>query len=263
MKEKLEHLEEIIKEKDSLVIAFSGGIDSSLVAKIAYDVLDERALAVTLTSDAFSQRELENAKKIAKEIGVHHMIVKSSELGNEAFVKNSENRCYYCKKEEAVVLKRIANENRIKYIADGVNLSDFGEHRPGIKALDEEDIIHPLVEARIKKSDIKAMAKFLGLSNYDMPSTTCLSSRIPYGEEITTEKLKMIEEAESFILSLGLRQVRVRCHKNVARIEVEKEEIEKVINFRREIEGRLKTAGFKYITLDLGGYRSGSMDEVL
>lgn len=263
MKEKLEHLEEIIKEKDSLVIAFSGGIDSSLVAKIAYDVLDEKALAVTLTSDAFSQRELENAKKIAKEIGVHHMIVKSSELGNEAFVKNSENRCYYCKKEEAVVLKRIANENRIKYIADGVNLSDFGEHRPGIKALDEEDIIHPLVEARIKKSDIKAMAKFLGLSNYNMPSTTCLSSRISYGEEITKEKLKMIEEAESFILSSGFRQVRVRCHKNVARIEVGKEEIEKVINFREEIVRRLKEVGFKYIALDLEGYRSGSMDEIL
>ncbi len=263
MKEKLEHLKEIIKEKDSLMIAFSGGIDSSLVAKVAYDVLDEKALAVTLTSDTFSKRELENAKKIAKEIGVHHVIVKSSELGNEAFVKNPENRCYYCKKEEAIVLKRIATENRIKYIADGVNLSDFGEHRPGIKALDEEDIIHPLVEARIKKSDIKAMAKFLGLSNCNMPSTTCLSSRISYGEEITTEKLKMIEEAESFILSSGFRQVRVRCHKDVARIEVEKEEIEKAISFRKEIVRRLKIVGFKYITLDLEGYRSGSMDEIL
>ena len=263
MKEKLEHLKEIIKEKDSLMIAFSGGVDSSLVAKIAYEVLGKKALAVTLTSETFSKRELENAKKMAKEIGVPHMIVKSSELGNEAFVKNPENRCYYCKKEEAIVFKRIANENRIKYIADGVNLSDFDEHRPGIKALDEEDIIHPLVGAGIKKPDIKAMAKFLGLSNYNMPSTTCLSSRISYGEEITIEKLKRIEEAESFILSSGFRQVRVRCHKNIARIEVEKEEIEKAINFREEIVRRLKKAGFKYITLDLEGYRSGSMDEVL
>lgn len=263
MKEKLEHLKEIIKEKDSLIIAFSGGIDSSLVAKVAFDVLDEKALAVTLTSDTFSKRELENAKKIAKEIGVHHMIIKSSELGNKAFVRNPENRCYYCKKEEAIVLKRIANENRIKYIADGVNLSDFDEHRPGIKALDEEDIIHPLVEAGVKKSDIKVMAKSLGLSNYDMPSTTCLASRIPYDEEITSEKLKRIEEAESFILSLGLRQVRVRCHKGVARIEVEKEEIERVISLRKEIVRRLKIVGFKYITLDLEGYRSGSMDEAL
>lgn len=263
MKEKLEHLKEIIKEKDSLIIAFSGGIDSSLVAKVAFDVLDEKALAVTLTSDTFSKRELENAKKIAKEIGVHHMIIKSSELGNKAFVRNPENRCYYCKKEEVIVLKRIANENRIKYIADGVNLSDFDEHRPGIKALDEEDIIHPLVEAGVKKSDIKVMAKSLGLSNYDMPSTTCLASRIPYDEEITSEKLKRIEEAESFILSLGLRQVRVRCHKGVARIEVEKEEIERVISLRKEIVRRLKIVGFKYITLDLEGYRSGSMDEAL
>ena len=263
MKEKLEHLKKIIKEKDSLMIAFSGGVDSSLVAKIAYEVLGKKALAVTLTSDTFSKRELESAKIIAKEIGIAHEIIESSELGNEVFVKNPENRCYYCKKEEAIVLKRIANENRIKYIADGVNLSDFDEHRPGIKALDEEDIIHPLVEARIKKSDIKAMAKFLGLSNYNMPSTTCLSSRISYGEEITTEKLKRIEEAESFILSSGFRQVRVRCHKDVARIEVEKEEIEKAINFREEIVRRLKKVGFKYITLDLEGYRSGSMDEVL
>ena len=263
MKEKFEHLKKIMKEKESLLIAFSGGVDSSLVAKIAYDVLNEKVLAVTLVSDTFSKRELENAKKIAKEIGVHHMIVKSSELGNEAFVKNPENRCYYCKKEEAIVLKRIANENKIKYIADGVNLSDFHEHRPGIKALDEEDIIHPLVEAGIKKSDIKIMAKFLELSNYNMPSTTCLSSRISYGEEITIKKLKRIEEAESFILSSGLRQVRVRCHKDVARIEVEKEEIEKVINFREEIVRRLKKVGFKYITLDLEGYRSGSMDEIL
>jgi len=263
MKEKLEYLKGIIKKKDSLIIAFSGGVDSSLVAKIAYEVLGKKALAVTLTSDTFSKRELVNAKKMAKEIGVPHMIVKSSELGNEAFVKNPENRCYYCKKEEAIVLKRIANENRIKYIADGVNLSDFDEHRPGIKALDEEDIIHPLVEARIKKSDIKAMAKFLGLSNYNMPSTTCLSSRISYGEEITIEKLKRIEEAESFILSSGFRQVRVRYHKDVARIEVEKEEIENAISFREQIVRRLKTIGFKYITLDLEGYRSGSMDEVL
>lgn len=263
MKEKLEHLKEIIKEKDSLIIAFSGGIDSSLVAKVAFDVLDEKALAVTLTSDTFSKRELENAKKIAKEIGVHHMIIKSSELGNKAFVRNPENRCYYCKKEEAIVLKKIANENRIKYIADGVNLSDFDEHRPGIKALDEEDIIHPLVEAGVKKSDIKVMAKSLGLSNYNMPSTTCLASRIPYDEEITSEKLKRIEEAESFILSSGLRQVRVRCHKDVARIEVEKEEIKKVISFRKEIVRRLKEVGFRYITLDLEGYRSGSMDEAL
>lgn len=263
MKEKLEYLKRIIKEKDSLVIAFSGGVDSSLVAKIAYEVLGKKALAVTLTSDTFSKRELENAKKIAKEIGITHKIIESSELGNDEFIKNTENRCYYCKKEEAIVLKKIANEIRIKYIADGVNLSDFDEHRPGIKALDEEGIIHPLVEARIKKSDIKAMAKFLGLSNYNLPSTTCLSSRISYGEEITTEKLIRIEEAESFILSSGFRQVRVRCHKDAARIEVEKEEIEKAINFRKEIVRRLKEVGFKYITLDLEGYRSGSMDEIL
>ena len=263
MKEKLEHLKEIIKGKGSVMIAFSGGVDSSLVAKVAYEVLGKKALAVTLTSDTFSKRELESAKIIAQEIGITHEIIESSELGNDEFIKNPENRCYYCKKEEAIVLKKIANENRIKYIADGVNLSDFDEHRPGITALREEGIFHPLVEAGVKKSDIKVIAKFLGLSNYNMPSTTCLSSRISYGEKITIEKLKRIEKAESFILSLGFKQVRVRCHKNIARIEVEKEEIEKAISFREEIVRRLKKNGFKYITLDLEGYRSGSMDEVL
>ena len=263
MKEKLEHLKEIIKGKGSVMIAFSGGVDSSLVAKVAYEVLGKKALAVTLTSDTFSKRELESAKIIAQEIGITHEIIESSELGNDEFIKNPENRCYYCKKEEAIVLKKIANENRIKYIADGVNLSDFDEHRPGITALREEGIFHPLVEAGVKKSDIKVIAKFLGLSNYNMPSTTCLSSRISYGEKITIEKLKRIEEAESFILSLGFRQVRVRYHKDVARIEVEKKEIENAISFREEIVRRLKTIGFKYITLDLEGYRSGSMDEVL
>jgi pyridinium-3,5-biscarboxylic acid mononucleotide sulfurtransferase len=263
MKEKLEHLKEIIKDKGSLIIAFSGGIDSSLVAKVAYEVLAKKALAVTLTSATFSKRELESAKIIAQEIGIIHQIIESSELSNEEFLKNSENRCYYCKKEESAVLKRIAKEKGIKYVVDGVNLSDFDEHRPGIKALDEEGLVHPLVEAGIKKSDIPAMAKFLGLSNYNMPSTTCLSSRIPYGEAITIEKLKRIEEAELLILSLEFRQVRVRCHNDLARIEVEKEEIGKVINLREEIVRRLKIIGFQYISLDLEGYRSGSMDEVL
>lgn len=263
MREKVEKLKSIIKERASLLIAFSGGVDSSLVAKVSKEVLGERALAVTLSSLTFSKRELQIAKKIASEIGIAHKIVSSQELFNKDFLKNPENRCYYCKKEEIVLLKKVAEEEGLGYIADGVNLSDYDEHRPGIKAMDEEGVIHPLVEAGIKKRDCNMLASYLGLSNYDMPSTTCLASRIPYGEEITTQKLRRIESAESFIISLGFRQVRVRHHKNIARIEVEKGDLKKVVTFRKEIIERLKTLGFRYITLDLKGYRSGSMDEVI
>jgi len=261
--EKYEKLKQAVKEKNKILIAFSGGVDSSLVAKIAYDVLGKKALAITLTSETFSKRELENAKRIAKEIGIPHKTVKSSELRNDKFVKNPENRCYYCKKEEALILKRIANEKGIKYIADGVNLSDFNEHRPGIKAVNEQGFIHPLVEAGIKKCDVKYLAKAVGLSNWDMSSTTCIASRIPYNEKITKEKLKRIEDAESFILSLGFKQVRVRSHGDIARIEVSKDEIEKIIGLKSRIIRKLKETGFKYVTLDLEGYRSGSMDEII
>ena len=263
--EKYEKLKQAVKEKNKILIAFSGGVDSSLVAKIAYDVLGKKALAITLTSETFSKRELENAKRIAKEIGIPHKTVKSSELRNDKFVKNPENRCYYCKKEEALILKRIANEKGIKYIADGVNLSDFNEHRPGIKAVNEQGFIHPLVEAGIKKYDVKYLAKAVGLSNWDMSSTTCIASRIPYNEKITKEKLKRIEDAESFILSLGFKQVRVRSHGDIARIEVSKDEIEKFTDTRiqKKVANKLRKIGFRYVTVDLEGYRSGSMDEVL
>lgn len=261
--EKINRLQQIIKEKTRLLVAFSGGVDSSVVAKIAYDVLGKDSLAVTLTSETFSKRELNIAEQVAKEIGIKHIVVVSTELDNCDFLKNPANRCYYCKKEEISALTDVARKNGFTYIADGVNLSDFGEHRPGIQALGEAGVIHPLAEAEINKPEIQNIAKALGLSNYDMPSTTCLASRFPYGEEITPEKLRSIEEAESFILSLGFHQVRVRYHGNTARIEVNNDEIDKIATYRNEIVKKLKQTGFTYISLDLEGYRSGSMNETL
>ena len=261
--QKLNDLRRIIRKKESLVVAFSGGVDSSLIAKITFEELGEKSLAVTIDSDTFSERELRIAKKIAKEIGIKHQILKVSELENPDFTRNPVDRCYHCKKEEIHALKTIAGEYRFNHIAFGVNISDFSEHRPGIRALKEEGFFLPLVEAGIEKNMIPRLAKAAGLSNYHLPSTTCLASRIPYGESITSEKLKQIESAESFLFSLDIQQTRVRSHNQTARIEVQENEIPKIIRHRAEVIAKLKELGFTYVTLDLEGYRSGSMNEVL
>jgi uncharacterized protein len=261
--EKLDTLRTLIRNKGSLVVAFSGGLDSSIIAKVAQEELGDKAVAVTINSDTFSKRELDMSKETANEIGIKQIIDTVSELDNEIFVKNTSDRCYHCKKEEMDIMKKIAAETGIPHIAFGVNVSDFGEHRPGIKALNEEGFFQPLVEAGIGKDIMKDIGKLLGLSNFDMPSTTCLASRIPYGQSITAKKLTQVEEAENSLYQLGFRNSRVRNYGEMARIEVDEDQIEKVVEYRKSIVSRLKELGFVYVTLDLVGYRSGSMNEIL
>ena len=263
IKEKLEELKRIIKSKATMAIAFSGGIDSSLLAKVAFEELKDKAIAVTLDSDVFTQKDLAFSKKIAREIGIEHIISKLSKLDDPIFIKNSENRCYHCKNGEIDLIEQIALEHGIKNIAYGVNTSDKNEHRPGITALNEAGVLFPLEKAGIGKPIIPQIAEYLGLSNWNMPSTTCLASRIPYGNEIDIKKLSQIEEAENFLFNFGVSDSRVRHHGDIARIEVPQDEIDIISSNKMAIVKKLKELGFKYITLDLQGYRSGSMNEVI
>ena len=261
--DKLQVLKKMLAEKEKILISFSGGVDSSLLAKVAGDVLGENAICVILDSETMPRSELENAKALARSFNINCLVAKYSIIDDPDFIKNPPIRCYLCKKASARTLKIVAAEKGINCIADGVNLSDYGDYRPGIKASDEEGIWHPFVEAGIAKEDIRELAKQMGLSFWDKPSSACLASRIPYGDQITCANLEMVEMAEDYLKTLGHNQARVRVHGSVARIEVPEDEMEMVLLSRDRIAKELKKAGFKYIALDLQGFRSGSMNEVL
>lgn len=260
---KIGKLREVIRVKGELAVGFSGGIDSSLIACVAYQELGDKAVAVTIDSDTFSDRELKFSKKIADEIGLRQILVETSELENPKFVENSADRCYHCKKEEIEVVVKGAASVGISTVAFGVNTSDFGEHRPGIQALKEAGVFMPLLDADTGKADIPEMARRVGLSNYDMPSTTCLASRVPYGDPITADKLNVIEKSEDYLVALGITMSRVRIHGTIARIEVPDNEMDIVMTKRADVYSRLRELGFTYVSLDLKGYVSGSMNKVL
>jgi len=262
-RKKINKLKKILKDMGSLIIAFSGGVDSSFLLKIAENVLGKNVIAVTAKSLTYPRREFEDAKRIARSLNCRQIIIDSNELKIKEFRNNSKNRCYFCKKELFLKLISIKNKYKFNFVVDGTNYDDLNTFRPGLKALKELGIRSPLAEAGLTKEEIRKYSKILNLSTWNKPAFSCLSSRFPYGEEISELKLKKIGKAESFLHSLGFRQVRVRYHYPIARIEIEKEEIPKILqsNIREKMIKQLKKIGFEYITLDLEGYRSGSMDK--
>ncbi|MHA1710356.1 MAG: ATP-dependent sacrificial sulfur transferase LarE [Candidatus Baldrarchaeia archaeon] len=263
--EVIELISRKMKEKGKLAVAFSGGVDSSVLAALAHRSLGDNAIAVTIKSPLLPSGELEDAIRVAREIGIRHRIVELNELNLPDFSKNPPNRCYICKKHRYGLIKRIASEMGISVIADGTNVSDLAGYRPGLKAIIEENIWAPFLEFEVSKDQIREMARILGLSVAEKPSTTCLATRFPYGEVITLEKLRIVDKAERIIkrrLNVGV--VRVRYHGAIARIEVEKSARRKFFDERimDEIAEQLRKLGFRYVCLDLMGYRSGSLDEV-
>ncbi|MBV4416119.1 ATP-dependent sacrificial sulfur transferase LarE [Clostridium tyrobutyricum] len=265
MHKKLDTLKENIKKLQSVAIAFSGGVDSTFLLKVAHDVLGDNVIAITATSSTYPKRELDEARKYAKSMGVKHIIIESEELDIEGYAKNPVNRCYYCKKELFSKLRNIAKENDINYVLDGSNLDDTGDYRPGMEAAKELGIVSPLKEAKLTKDDIRTFSREMNLPTWNKPSFACLSSRFPYGNKITSKKLKMVEDAEQFLLDLGFRQVRVRCHDTIARIEVAPEERSKFfdLSLMDKVGNKFREIGFTYVTLDILGYKTGSMNAVL
>lgn len=263
MNTKYEKLKEYLKELKSVAVAFSGGVDSTFLLKVAHDVLGDNAIAVTARSCSFPERELNEAKDFCKKEGIKHIIVESEELNIDGFSQNPKNRCYLCKTELFTKMRQTLEKLGIENIAEGSNTDDNGDYRPGLIAVQEQGIKSPLRYAELSKDEIRELSKKLGLDTWDKQSFACLSSRFVYGETITEEKLKMVDKAEQLLLDLGFTQVRVRIHDTMARIEIKKEEFPKMLNVSDKVYGYLKSLGFTYVSLDLGGYRTGSMNEVL
>jgi pyridinium-3,5-biscarboxylic acid mononucleotide sulfurtransferase len=261
--DKLEDLRNLIGRRERLLVSFSGGVDSTLLAYLAKDILKDNSLCVVLDSETLPRSELQKALELAKSLNLNCLVAIFSVLIDEEFRRNSPERCYTCKKIAAKRLKDLSGKYGFNAIADGVNLTDYGDFRPGIEACEEEGIWHPFVDAKITKEDIREIARDLGLPNWNKPSSACLSSRIPYGEEITAGNLGLVEVAEEYLRSLGFEQVRVRNHSSMARIELPGRDMERALKLRDKIAGKLKDIGYRYVTLDLQGFRSGSMNEVL
>jgi uncharacterized protein len=262
---KLEKLKKILLEMQKVLVAYSGGVDSTFLLKVARDVLGKNVLAVTASSETYPQGEIEDAKKLARKLKVRHSVIHTCELENPDFVSNPPQRCYYCKQELFSKLKEIAEAESIPYVLDGANYEDTEDFRPGAEAAQELGIRSPLKEAKLVKSEIRALSRKLNLTTWDKPSLACLSSRFPYYSEIDMKSLKQIGQAEEFLKKLGFKQVRVRHHDHIARIEIQAEEFPKIIEkgTKERIVDNFKKFGYTYVSLDLAGYRTGSMNEPL
>jgi uncharacterized protein len=261
--EKLKQLHQLLLNLKSCAIAYSGGVDSTFLIKVAYDALGDNALAVTATSSTYPVRELEDAKQYAQELGIPHIVIQSEELDIPKFSDNPPDRCYYCKKELFQKIQQIAKEHRLKTVIDGSNADDTFDYRPGARARSELQIRSPLKEVGLTKQEIRQLSASLRLKSSEKPAFACLASRFPYGVKITKERLKQVEAAEEYLFSLGIRQYRVRYHDHIARIEVSPDDFPNILAHAQKVIKRFKTLGFTYITLDLEGYRTGSLNEVL
>ncbi|OBQ13943.1 ATP-dependent sacrificial sulfur transferase LarE [Anabaena sp. AL09] len=263
--EKLEQLKELFTEMEQALIAYSGGVDSTLVAKIAYDVLGDRSLAVTAVSPSLLPEELEDAKIQATTIGISHKIVQTQEMDNPNYTSNPVNRCYFCKSELHDTLKPLALELGYPYVVDGVNADDLHDYRPGIQAAKERGARSPLAEIGVTKAEVRQISQQLGLPWWDKPAQPCLSSRFPYGEEITIAKLQRVGRAEIYLRNLGWQNLRVRSEGDTARIELSPDKIKDFVSNTDlpTLVSAFQTWGFIYVTLDLEGYRSGKLNQVL
>lgn len=263
MHHKLEHLREILRSYGSVAVAFSSGVDSTFLLYVAHEVLGDRAIAVTSVTSVFPRREKNEASEFCSKHGIRQIVVEFDELDIPGFAENPTDRCYLCKTALFTKMREVCREEGISNIAEGSNIDDNGDYRPGLRAIAELGVLSPLREAGLNKSEIRELSHEMGLPTWDKPSYACLASRFPYHNKIDRKKLAMVEKAEDFMINIGLRQVRVRIHDNVARIEVPVECFDTVIQKREEITGALRDIGFMYVSLDLGGYKTGSLNRVL